>query len=112
MIAQVINVLGYSVPPDSVELNNNNPNKFSLSQNYPNPFNPTTSIQYSISNKQFVTIRVYDVLGREIATLINEEKPAGNYEVEFNAVNLPSGIYFYRIQAGSYINTKKMVLLR
>ena len=112
MIAQVINVLGYSVTPDSVELNNNNPNKFSLSQNYPNPFNPTTSIQYTISSPQFVTIKVYDVLGREIATLINEEKPAGNYEVEFNAVNLPSGICFYRIQAGSYINTKKMVLLR
>jgi photosystem II stability/assembly factor-like uncharacterized protein len=102
-----------------VEVEVGSPTEFSLSQNYPNPFNPTTSLQYTIGNRQFVTIRVYDLLGREIATLINEEKPAGNYEVEFNAANLPagrqdlpSGIYFYRIKAGSYINTKKMVLLR
>ena len=122
MIAQVINVLGYSIPLDSVELDNNYPNKFSLSQNYPNPFNPTTSIRYTISRRQFVTIKVYDVLGNEIATLVNEEKPIGSYEDEFSGIGgsasggdahiLPSGIYFYRLQAGSYIETKKMVLLR
>jgi len=85
---------------------------FNLSQNYPNPFNPSTSIHYAISSPQFVTIKVYDLLGKEIVTLVNEEKPAGNYEVEFNAANLPSGIYFYRIKAGNFIETKKMVLLR
>jgi len=85
---------------------------FELHQNYPNPFNPSTSVQYAISSRQFVTIKVYDILGKEVATLVNEVKPAGEYKVEFNAVNLPSGIYFYRIQAGSYINTKKMILLR
>jgi len=85
---------------------------FFLSQNYPNPFNPTTSIQYEISSRQFVTISVYDLLGREIATLINEEKPVGEYAVEFDGTGLPSGIYFYRIKAGSYSETRKMVLLR
>jgi hypothetical protein len=86
--------------------------EFNLEQNYPNPFNPTTVISYQIPQQGFVTLKVYDVLGREIVTLVNEEKPAGEYEVEFNAANLPSGIYFYRIRAGSFINTKKMVLLR
>ncbi len=96
------------------------PSKFIVYQNYPNPFNPTTSLQYSVGSRQFVTLKVYDLLGREIATLINEEKPAGVYEVEFNAVNLPSGIYFYQLRAGnpsagsgqSFVDTKKMVLLR
>jgi len=88
------------------------PTEFSLSQNYPNPFNPTTSIQYTVGSLQFVTFKVYDVLGKEIATLINETKPAGAYEVEFNGTGLPSGIYFYRITAGSYSETRKMVLLR
>jgi len=92
--------------------NNSQPTFFSLSQNYPNPFNPTTSLQYTVGSLQFVTIKVYDLLGREIATLINEEKPVGEYEVEFDGTGLPSGIYFYRIKAGSFINTKKMVLLR
>jgi photosystem II stability/assembly factor-like uncharacterized protein len=98
-----------------VEVENNYPKpptNILLSQNYPNPFNPVTSLQYTVGSRQFVTIKIYDLLGREIATLINEEKPAGEYKVEFNAANLPSGIYFYRIKAGSYINTKKMVLLK
>jgi len=85
---------------------------FYLSQNYPNPFNPTTSLQYAIGSRQFVTLKVYDLLGKEIATLVNEEKPAGQYEVEFNSTNLPSGIYFYKLKAGEYSQTKKMVLLR
>jgi hypothetical protein len=88
------------------------PHQHSLSQNYPNPFNPTTIIRYQIPELSFVTIKVYDVLGNKIITLVNEEKPIGNYEVEFDAINLPSGIYFYRLQAGSFIETKKMVLIK
>ncbi len=89
---------------------------FKLEQNYPNPFNPRTSIQYAIGSRQFVTLKVYDVLGNEIATLVNEEKPAGEYEVEFNASsgirNLVSGIYFYQLKAGSFVETKKMILIK
>jgi photosystem II stability/assembly factor-like uncharacterized protein len=87
-------------------------NEFSLSQNYPNPFNPTTSLQYAIGNRQFVTLKVYDLLGREVATLINEEKSAGEYEVEFNGVSLPSGIYFYQLKAGPFVEARKMILLK
>jgi photosystem II stability/assembly factor-like uncharacterized protein len=83
-----------------------------LSQNYPNPFNPSTTISYQIPELSFVTVKVYDVLGSEIATLINEDKPAGNYEAGFDGTNLTSGIYFYRIQAGNYTETKKMILLK
>jgi hypothetical protein len=98
---------------------------FALEQNYPNPFNPSTKIKYTIPNVethreaslQIVTLKVYDVLGNEVATLVNEEKPAGSYEIEFNVAQvsrpeLSSGIYFYKLQAGSYIATRKMVLLR
>jgi hypothetical protein len=87
-------------------------NSFTLLQNYPNPFNSSTKIKYQIPELSFVTIRVYDVLGIEIATLVNEEKPVGDYEVEFSAATLPSGIYFYQMQAGRYVETSKMVLLR
>ncbi len=92
---------------------------FILHQNFPNPFNPVTSIQYAVGSRQFVKLKVYDVLGNEIATLVNEEKPAGVYEVEFNASHLTSGVYFYRIeavpigrQAGNYISVKKLILLK
>ena len=88
------------------------PKEFVLYQNYPNPFNPSTTIKYQIPELSFVTIKVYDVLGNEITTLVNEEKSIGSYEVEFNATNLPSGIYFYKIQAGSFVETKKMTLLK
>jgi len=88
------------------------PKEIILEQNYPNPFNPTTSIRYAVSNRQFVTLKVYDVLGNEIANLVNEEKAAGTYAVEFNATNLSSGIYFYELQAGSFVETKKMLLLK
>lgn len=98
--------------PTSVGDENNLPAKFSLEQNYPNPFNPSTSIQYAISSRQYVQLKVYDVLGNEVATLVNKEKPAGVYEAEFNASNLPSGVYFYKMQAGSFVETKKMILLR
>ncbi len=88
------------------------PEKFYLYQNYPNPFNPSTSIQYAIGSRQFVQLKVYDVLGEEIATLVNEEKPAGSYNVQFTLNNLSSGIYFYQLKAGNYLETKKMSLLK
>lgn len=84
---------------------------YNLSQNYPNPFNPSTVISYRLPVIGFVTLKVYDILGREVATLVNEEKPAGEYEVEFNGTNLPSGIYFYQL-ARQYSETKKMILLK
>ncbi|MCZ6701415.1 MAG: T9SS type A sorting domain-containing protein [Ignavibacteria bacterium] len=86
--------------------------EFRLSQNFPNPFNPTTAIKYQIPELSFVTIKVYDALGNEIATLVNEEKSAGEYDVEFDGTDLTSGIYFYRIEAGSFIETKKMILIK
>jgi Secretion system C-terminal sorting domain len=88
------------------------PDKFILSQNFPNPFNPSTTIKYSIPISGFVTLKVYDVLGKEVATLVNEEKPAGNHEVTFNAANLSSGVYLYTLQAGSYTQTKKLILMK
>ncbi|MFZ1279501.1 MAG: T9SS type A sorting domain-containing protein, partial [Ignavibacteriaceae bacterium] len=88
------------------------PTNFSLAQNYPNPFNPSTSIQYAISSGQLVTLKVYDVLGKEIATLVNEEKSVGSYEIGFNASHLASGIYYYQLRTGDYVETKKMILLK
>ena len=102
-------VLKYFPPPDTSDVN---PMLYVLYQNYPNPFNPSTNLQYTISSKQFITLKVYDVLGDEIATLVKEEKLAGTYVVKFSGTGLPSGIYFYRINAGKFISTKKMVLLR
>jgi photosystem II stability/assembly factor-like uncharacterized protein len=88
------------------------PTRFSLSQNYPNPFNPSTVISYQIASAGKVSLKVYDILGREVATLVNSVKAAGNYTVTFIATNLPSGVYFYRLQAGTYSNTKKLLLLK
>jgi hypothetical protein len=92
------------------------PDEYSLFQNYPNPFNPSTRIQYAIGNRQFVTLKVYDALGNEVATLVDEFKPAGSYKVDFqstvNSQQLASGIYIYKLSAGNYSDTKKMVLLR
>ena len=88
------------------------PVKYDLSQNYPNPFNPTTKINYSIPNSGLVTLRIYDLLGREVATLVNEVLASGNYIVEFNGSNLSSGTYFYRIESGTFIDTKKMILIK
>lgn len=85
---------------------------YTLEQNYPNPFNPITSIQYAIGSRRFVTLKVYDVLGKEVATLINENKPEGYYEVEFDASQLPSGMYIYSIQVGDFKESKKMLLLK
>lgn len=85
---------------------------FILYQNYPNPFNPKTTILYSIPKESLVIIKVYDALGKEIATLVNERKSRGNYSIDFNSSRLPSGIYFYRLISGTYISTKKMVILK
>ena len=93
----------------------NLPTEFSLSQNYPNPFNPSTKIKYALSIRQYAILKVYDILGNEIATLVDEELPAGKYEIEFNLAQnsiLSSGIYFYQLKAGSFVQTKKMILLR
>ncbi|MDP2302626.1 MAG: T9SS type A sorting domain-containing protein [Ignavibacteria bacterium] len=87
-------------------------NNYKLNQNYPNPFNPVTNIKFSIPKSDVVKIKVYDILGKEIQTLLNEYKTTGRYEVEFNASNLPSGIYFYRMVSGNYSEAKKMILLR
>ena len=88
------------------------PTEFLLSQNYPNPFNPSTKIKYSITQTSQVQIKVFDVLGNEIETLVNEEKPTGTYELTWNAASLPSGVYFYQLKAGNFIETKKMLLLK
>ena len=100
----------------------NQPTCFTLYQNYPNPFNPTTKIKYSIPSvisiptgqerNLNVVLKVYDVLGNDVATLVNEEKSAGNYEVSFDAANQSSGVYFYQLKVGNYFETKKMILLR
>lgn len=88
------------------------PTEYNLNQNFPNPYNPITTIKYQIPEFSFVTLKVYDVLGNEVAILVNEEKPIGNYGIEFDATTLPSGIYFYRLRAGDFIETKKMILLK
>ena len=94
------------------EQTNELPSEFLLSQNFPNPFNPSTKIKYSIPQSSNVVIKVFDVLGNEIETLVNEEKSAGTYEINWYAEQLPSGVYFYQLKAGSFVEIKKMVLLR
>lgn len=96
----------------SVEENNNIPIEFSLSQNYPNPFNPSTKISWQSPVSNWQTLKIYDVLGTEIATLIDEFKQAGKYDVDFNANGLPSGVYLYRLTAGSFTQTKKLILIK
>ncbi|MEP0862399.1 MAG: T9SS type A sorting domain-containing protein [Ignavibacterium sp.] len=100
------------------------PSEVSLEQNYPNPFNPSTKIRYAISSREFVQLKVFDLLGNEVATLVNEEKPAGRYEVEFTVGNgnisnssflnkqITSGIYFYKLTAGEFSSVKKMILIK
>ncbi|MBT8380662.1 MAG: T9SS type A sorting domain-containing protein [Ignavibacteria bacterium] len=94
------------------------PTEFSLSQNYPNPFNPSTKIEFTVpvtfsgAQELLITIKIYDILGNEVVTLVNEEKPVGFYEVEFNASEYSSGFYFYTLKAGNFIQTKKMLLIK
>jgi glycosidase len=97
---------------DAGDENNSTITTYSLEQNYPNPFNPSTKIRFAIPNSGFVKLKVFDILGREIKTLINNELPAGIHEVNFDASYLSSGIYFYRIESGSFVETKKMILLK
>ena len=96
----------------SIETITEVPKTFGLTQNYPNPFNPSTKIRYSVPQISNVTIKVFDILGNEIETLVNEEKTVGTYEVTWYAEQLPSGVYFYQLQAGDYISTKKMILMK
>jgi len=95
-----------------VEVDGLVPDEYLLEQNYPNPFNPSTSIKYQMPENGFVTIKVYDMLGNEVATLVNEVQEAGNHSVEFDAATVSSGIYFYIMQAGNFTQTKKMTLLK
>ena len=105
-----INIASKQVIADDVIKTENLENR--LINNYPNPFNPTTRIQYSIKDKAFVNLSVYDILGRKISTLVNEVKESGKYQVVFDALQLATGIYFYTIQAGSFRETKKMILAK
>jgi hypothetical protein len=91
---------------------NNLPSSFKLEQNYPNPFNPSTTINYQLPKSNFVTLKVYDVLGREVKTLVSEREAARNHSVTFNAKGLTSGVYFYRITAGGFTDVKKLMILK
>jgi photosystem II stability/assembly factor-like uncharacterized protein len=97
---------------DVKDKNNEIPSKYTLEQNYPNPFNPTTIIKYDISEAGFVSLKVYDILGREVQTLVNNYKNKGTYEVNFNGSNLASGVYLYKLKAGSFTSIKKMMLIK
>ena len=122
----VIDDLSYELTTDVNETSDVLPTGFSLEQNYPNPFNPSTKIKYTIalpnlpqgeasvgtSFMKFVNLTVYDILGNKVATLVNEEKPAGSYEVEFNVSGLASGMYLYKLQAGDFTETRKMILMK
>ena len=88
------------------------PASFELAQNYPNPFNPSTVISYSLPENEFVTLKVYDVLGNEVASLVNEQKTAGKYSVNFDASDLGSGVYFYTLKAGANMQSRKMILVK
>jgi hypothetical protein len=110
-----------NAPADvEMEVNLETPKEFSLSQNYPNPFNPSTIISFGIPEQEFVSLKVFDILGRQVEVLMNEVKAAGYYDVNFNASKLPSGIYIYEIRADnlsvssghSFVETKKMILLK
>ena len=96
----------------SVNNENKLPEKFILSQNYPNPFNPSTKISWQAPVGGYQTLKVFDILGKEVANLIDEYRPAGSYEVKFDAENLKSGIYFYKLETGNFLETKKMILLK
>ncbi|MEZ4823233.1 MAG: T9SS type A sorting domain-containing protein [Ignavibacteria bacterium] len=88
------------------------PDKYSLSQNYPNPFNPTTNVEFGIAELGFVTLKIYDGLGREVQTLVNGNLSPGNYKVDFDGSNFASGIYYYKLEAGNFVETKRMMLLK
>ncbi len=112
-IAQAFYDSSYNfIPTEVSESQAGRPFRFSLSQNYPNPFNPTTAISYELSANGYVSLKIFDVLGREIKTLVSERQTAGKHSVTLDASGLPSGVYFYRLQAGTYSETKKLLLLK
>jgi hypothetical protein len=96
----------------AVDEDNTKTINYSLSQNYPNPFNPITNISYKIKEKGLVQLKVYDILGKEVAILVKEEQPQGNYSVKFDGSNLPSGVYVYSLRVNDFTENKKMILLR
>ena len=98
--------------PTDVENNNSVITDYMLYQNYPNPFNPITNIEYAVPKWSKTTLKIYDVLGSEITTLINEEKPAGVYQINWDASSLSSGVYFYQLKAGEFVQTRKMILMK
>jgi hypothetical protein len=98
--------------PTEVRLDDRIPAAFALKQNYPNPFNPATRIEYELPTDAFVSLKVYNLLGQEVATLVNESKRAGTYLADWNADGLPSGMYFYKMQAGAFNATRRMMLVR
>jgi hypothetical protein len=104
--------LSFGTAADVKEFGNGIPVAFALDQNYPNPFNPSTKIQFEIPEAGFVTLKVYDLLGQEVASLVNGQLEPGRYRAEFDAANLPSGIYFYRLQAGDFTEAKEMIVLK
>jgi len=107
------NVVWYENPSVGIKfLSNIAPTSYVLSQNYPNPFNPTTAIEFSIPKSEFVTLKIYNTLGEEVTTLVSDMLSAGSYDYEWDASNLASGVYLYRLQAGDYVETRKMVLMR
>ncbi len=105
--AQLIESLILASPVENAKVT-----QFALQQNYPNPFNPSTKITYSIGGTQLVTVKIFDVLGKLVTTLVNEEKPAGSYQVQWNAANLPSGIYFCEMKSGNFKTVNKMLLMK
>ena len=105
-------IYSYKEFTDVKDYKGNIPGTFKLYQNYPNPFNPATTITYSVAQTAFVTLKIYDALGKEIAALVNEEKTAGIYKISFNADKYASGVYFYQLKADGILLTNKMILLR
>ena len=110
MIVDYVKV--YQDVPNAVEQGSGMPAEYHLYQNYPNPFNPSTTIRYSLPESGEVTVKVFNMLGKEIATLVNGRKSSGDYKVDFNAANISSGMYFYSIRTENYYQVRKMVLLK
>ena len=107
-----INLDGSFEYSDAIDIEVQLPEKFVLNQNYPDPFNPSTTLSFVINRTTFVSLKVYDPLGKEVATLVDEERPSGGYAVEFDGSNLSSGVYFYQLKTGDFVQTKKMLLLK
>jgi hypothetical protein len=110
--SRVFFLLEDSLPLTETDDYHNKSSGFELSQNYPNPFNPSTTIKYQIPASSFVTLKVFDLLGRVVSTLVNEELKTGSYEATWDASRSSSGVYFYRLDTGNFIQTKKMVMIK